>query len=335
MITDPRRLPDEAKPLLEEFRNLGFGSWSFDTAGRMPDVTRRVQVRNIDKLAPPVEVSRYALAYERGDKLPPVVVTRDGFLVDGATRVMGALKAKKSSISQFTIGADWEGGAEMVKKRFIGLGTALNMRHGRKMDDANIMDLILLVAQEGEAARTLAARLHCSESTVNGALAQKRAIDRAIRLNVAPEGLKGSHLKSLGGKTQLTDPVWTALVELTRDAGLTVTELGEIAREVTERSTQDAKLEAIAAERKSRADQIRGISRRPTRAGVVRRGLGALLQAELEPATAVELDPQAAERYIDFLRRSRRTIDDILAEQARVESSRGVPGGTVPFKSGR
>src|SRR6202021_2397134 len=103
-----------------------------------PDYTRRVQVRAIKETAPIMEVKKYATAWLRGDKLPPIVVTADGYVGDGATRAGGATQAKMTTMPAFVLNASWENAPSMTKKRLKSLGFALNMTHGRSMKTDNI-----------------------------------------------------------------------------------------------------------------------------------------------------------------------------------------------------
>jgi hypothetical protein len=321
-ITDPKNLPPEARVVYEEVEQLGFAHSRYFAGARMPDLTRRVQVRPISQLAPPLEVSKYAQAYARDEKLPPVIITRDWYLVDGATRVSAAIKAGKSVINLVQIQVDFEGAAKPVQDRIIALGLGFNNTHGRRMRDADIADLIAGIITEGESAKSLAARLHLPESTVAGVFSLQRGRKRLEELKVDVEGLKSSHIKSLGSKTWLTNPLFVKLAELTRDAHLTVAELGEISAQLATVPTEQGRLKLLDGERASRSDRIRGIPTRPGRAGQVRRALGHILKVEDSPDSAVEMDQEAADRYLSFLIRSRSVLDKIISAQTAVERAR-------------
>src|ERR1700727_1842970 len=85
------RLPTpEAKIVGRQIHDLEFEFRYFD-AMKLPDMGRRVQVRDSEHLASS-DVNKYALEWQRGAQFPPVIVTADGFLADGAHRVGGAFK---------------------------------------------------------------------------------------------------------------------------------------------------------------------------------------------------------------------------------------------------
>lgn len=320
--TDLNSFPAEARTVAEEVEKLGFVSSRYFDAARMPDLTRRVQVRPIAELAPPLEVSKYAQAYERGDKMPPVIITRDWYLVDGATRVSAAIKIGKSTINLIQLQVDYEGAAKPVQDRLIALGLGFNNTHGRRMKESSIAAIIAQIATEGESAKTLAARVHLPESTIAGVFAFQRGQKRLEDLKVGTEGLKASHIKSLGSKTWLTNPLFVKLAELTRDAHLTVAEIGEISSQLATVPTEAGRLKLLDGERASRNDRIRGLTTRPGRAGQVRRALGHILKVEDSPDSAVEMDQEAADRYLGFLVRSRAVLDKIISAQTAVERAR-------------
>jgi hypothetical protein len=55
-ITDPNKLPDEARMTAKLIKRLGF-DWALDQRYPTPDVSKRVQIRQIAHYAPPAEVS--------------------------------------------------------------------------------------------------------------------------------------------------------------------------------------------------------------------------------------------------------------------------------------
>lgn len=319
LIRDARKIKleyPEAAPLIEQIEGLGF-QWGYNPAGKLPDITtQRIQVRTEKQVAPPTEVHKYAQAYRLGNNLPPIVETRDRWVIDGATRTEGARKAGLTSIAMFIVEADWNDAPEPVQKRLIALGTALNNIHGRPMSAANNEALIMVAHQEGEPSKVLAARLKLKDSTVQAALAKKAGLERAAKLKVDLGDLQSSHIKLLGGKKNLNNLPWIKLAELAHY--LTVSELGEVAAQIRDLSTDEEKLAVLQAEVDARPDQVKGYTSSSNRANRASRALDRMLEGEDEPSSIAQWETKAAERQLAKMIRARRLLDEAIPEQQKI-----------------
>jgi hypothetical protein len=336
ITTDRRKMPGEALPVLDEIERHGFETPDYIvTGGKLPDTTRRVQVRDTRELASS-EVTRYAQAYGRGDKLPPVVVTWDWYLVDGATRTGGARKAGLAEIPQFRLKEKYEGASEATIAAFKNFGHAMNNMHGKGMSKANQANLILEGIAGGATHKELASRLHIGDSVIQGVLAEAAGRARAAELNLDLSALKPSHFKSLGGKERFTDPVWTGLAMLAQKAGMPVDEMNQVAKRIEGVRSEEGRLALLKEEMASNTDRIKGFTRKPSKVVNLKRAAGGFLSIEEDPASAIERDPEAVKPYLETLRRVRKIVEAV--ELANEEFHSGTAPKAVkpaPFRFGR
>jgi hypothetical protein len=102
-------IPDSAKMTIERVRRLGFTDFEFDPFYPVPpDVQRRVQIRNDEHYKPTAAIAPIAESMSRNEPIEPIVVTRDGYIVDGNTRVRAAHRAKKEFMEAVVLLVDWE-----------------------------------------------------------------------------------------------------------------------------------------------------------------------------------------------------------------------------------
>lgn len=321
-IIKTENLPPYAAPYAARISLLGFG-WHFVEEHRLASVSKRVQVRDSSAVAPSREVSRYALAIKRGDPLPPVIITRDGYLIDGATRTEAARKAGKKTFPAFVVDVNYEENLpEALRRQLILLGSAFNLTHGRGMNAANISRLIEQVADEDDSAADIAAKLHIGKSSVEAVLNAKKARSRADTLGVHLDGtLTTSHLRVLGGKSpRFTDPVFKEFIEFAQAAKLTIASMSALARRLEDAGTEGEKIAMINAERNSYRAIINGTASRPSRPARLRQTLGYLNRQN--PEMLIELEPGAARDHRNTLEVASKRIQEVLAAQDRADQAR-------------
>lgn len=328
IITDIKRMPAEAQLIAREADNLGLPCY-YNPSDELPDLGSRLQVRDLAQVAPELEVAQYVIAIRNGDTFPPLVTTEDGHLIDGSTRTEAAYKAGVETWARVVVRVNYSNAPEPVVRRLYILGARLNQINGRRMSRDNVAAIIEYVIEEGDSAKTLAAKLNCSPSTVHGVLAQRRAITRAAGLGIAQDTLAGKHWQKLGwADAKITDPVFQAVVSLAADASLTANETVDVLRNVEQQHTEDAKLAYVAEEREASKDRIRGISVKPTQSAKARRACGALVVGfRSAPGDATERDPKVAGRHLRLMRDAYEVLGKMIAEQEGVDAS---IGGTGP-----
>lgn len=328
-ITVESQLPPYAAEVVERVKALGFG-WKFIEELRLAEPGKRVQVRDTEHLAPPYEVSRYAQALKRGDQMPPVIQTRDGYLVDGHTRTEAARRLHWDNFPTVQVDVIYEHATEPQRKQLRKLGMGFNNTHGRGMTAANIRALIEQIADEDDRPRDLAREMHLPESMVNTVTNAVKALNRAKGLNITPITgvLTNSHLKTLGGKSErYTGPVFAEIFSLTQDARLTVPQTVDLARRVDAADTEAERLSLLAAERASRREAIDGYRRNPetrrtapSRSGKLRQHLGYVVNNDADKLT--EMDSKESDRHLRILTDARDQLDKVIAAQLAMQRQR-------------
>lgn len=281
---------------------------------------KRLQVRDTAELAPRNEVARYMQAIKRGDLLPPVILTRDGYLVDGHTRTEAARQAGWDYFPAFELDVNFEGAPDAMIKQLITLGAASNLTHGRGMSRKNIQQVIRMVQNPGDQAKDIAKKLHVPTYTVQSVMNVAKTVERAQRLGVDigdESSPGGSHLALLGGRNvRYTDLVFKEFLTLMRDARYTVKDTKELGDRLEALGTEQDKLNLLARERQARSDVIAGAADKPRLSARLRQSLGFALANREVPGNLVEIgSQQTREDHRRVLYDTRDLIDKVIAMQ--------------------
>jgi len=322
-ITQMKDLPPEAVPVAERIHLLGFG-WRYFPEHPLADVSRRVQVRDVEALAPPVQVSRYAQAMKNGDKFPPAILTQDQYLVDGATRTEAARRLKGTAFHAFVLDVNMEGSGEAMERQLKILGGSFNNTHGRGMSIANVERLVDAVSEDDDSYRDIARKLHIPESTVATVMLARKTRKLAEKLGVELNGtLTASHLKLFGGKIQkYTQPVWGAFLQLVQDAHMSLPQTVEVSKGIEAAADEPERMKILSDTRVSYEPVIRtGISQAPSRSAKLRQTLGYTLNAE-NLDLMVELDPAKAAEHSRVLDEVIERLNKVRAAQTRLDFAR-------------
>lgn len=319
-ITDHNKLPDEARMTATLIKRLGF-DWELDLRYPTPDPSaKRIQIRQEQHYSPKAEVTKYAASMARNDAFPPIVVTQDGYVLDGNTRAEAARKNKYPTIPAFVLDLDYEGASEPVVRRMRLLGAGFNARHGRGIDRQEITDAVLAVGTgtDYDASR-IAQLLGVSAGLVQGVLSEQRARERAGKLGMHVNGsVPASQLRRLG-QAPLNDKPFLALLQLTQDAGLSVGEINELIKEIKAAGSDEAAMELINRQRAERRGQIAEYAAvgksRPAHSSQLRQSLGFVLKHEDNPTALVELNPTLAETHRQIVTRAIQVLTVILNGQ--------------------
>lgn len=324
MTTQIERFPSEARFGAERIKKHGFEPGYIEDYPLVSQ-DRRMQIRAISSVAPRNEVVKYQQALKRGDLMPPVIVTSDGWLVDGATRTEAARRLGWKKFPALVLDVLYEHAGQEQLRRLMELGADFNDTHGRGMSTANLMSIINATADDHDTPSTVALRMKIPTSRATTLLNAVKATRRARRLGVELDNsLTNSHLKLLGGKEEkLMDPVFGKLVTLAQDAHLSIGALTELCKRVQSLGTENERLTLLDTERGVYRDVISGGERRPSKAAKVRQHLGFLLHED-NPELMVEFSVDAAADYRQVLINSRKRIDQILEAQLRADDARMV-----------
>lgn len=322
-ITREDSLPPYAQAYVARIRAFGFG-WAFAEEHPLVPTGKRIQVRDIAYLAPPKEVARYEQALRKGDQMPPVIVTADGYLVDGATRTEAARKVGWTHYPAFRLDVAFEKATAPQRRELVALGAGFNLTHGRGMNTANIARIITEVVEDDDSPKDIARKLHIPESTANTLMNAARARRQADRLGVELTGvLTNSHLRIFGAKhRQYTEPVWAEFLSLAQDAKLTIAAIMDLSRRLDATGTERGRMDLLDTERASLRDRIEGGAVNPSKAAKLRRSLGYLIGQD--PESLAEQEPRASNAHVTTLREAARQLANVIEAQERVERSRTI-----------
>jgi hypothetical protein len=322
-ITKEESLPGYAQASAPRIKVFGF-NWMFFPEWKLADPNHRVQVRPIEQLAPPREVTKYAQDLKRGDQMPPVIMTSDGYLIDGNTRTEAARKIGRTMFPTFILDVDFSEATESQVKQLIALGASMNLTHGRGMNIAAVASIIEAITFDDTSPKQLAKDLHIPESTANTYLNAAKTRRRAKRLDVTlADTLTNSHLKLFGNKAKyFSDQVFKSFILLVQDARLTVPATTALSKRLEALGTESERLEVLKVEREAYSDIITGGQANPSKAAKLRQSLGLLINTDAE--VLAEMNPQAAHLHAQTLRKAWEQLENVMLAQTQVERARKV-----------
>lgn len=318
-------LPPSATFTVDLVENLGF-PWAFDyDYPTPPNTERRVQIRDDAHYAPKDQVIRYAASMKRGEKFAPIVVTKDGFLVDGNTRVEASIRNSFPTLHAIVIDENWDGASEGVKSRLHVLGAAFNVRNGKGIDRREIAAAVrALAADDSYDSARIATLLGVTDRMAQDIIAEKRARDRAEREGVDLNGsIPTTQLRQMGkSSSKLNRAPFMELLRLVQDAGLSTGDLSDLIGRVhgaQQSGSDDDALRLIEAERAARREQIQEFRARgkakPAQATMLRQRLGFLLGFEEAPSKLVEHSPSLAGKHMQMIDLSIRLLQRVRTAQ--------------------
>jgi hypothetical protein len=289
----------------------------FDHDYPTPDFRKRVQVRAEKHVAPAAEVNKYAASMQRGEQFPPAVITLDGYLDDGATRVAASLKNKYPKIPMLILDERYEGASQEVLQRLHALGAAFNIRNGKGIDKSEIRKVVeRIAANPMYDATRIAALLGTTEGLVRSIMAETKARERAQKLRVDVTGLTANQLRIMGRSAlALNDAPLAELLTLTDEAGLEGKEVTALIKAMKDAKSDEGALKIVASERAARREQIAtrratGGKAPPVASAKLRQHLGFVLKFMNGGASdAVERNPAFHAEHL------RKIDDSILALQ--------------------
>ena len=322
MVTNSITREQIARLVIDLVERFGF-QWEAQDEYPLPDLGQRIQIRNERNYAPSAMVQAIRAAMERGERLPPIVVTKDGHLVDGNTRVTAAQLNKMFYIHAVVLDVEYEGGSAEEQRRLYTLGTAFNARHGKGI---NRDELRRAVAQIGAdptySATRIAALIGVTDRVVLGLLTEKKARDRAEDLGLHPNGsVNAARLKVMGGQSDMHNEPFMALFSLIEDTGMSVADIKDLAQRARDTKSDQGALDVLHQERAVRKYQIAIYQASgksvPPAAAKLRQRLGFILKYEDTPEDLLEHNPMLAQDYVETIDRS------IAVLQALKESQEG------------
>ena len=316
------QLSDLARPVVDLVERFGF-KWTFDYEYPLPDLAHRVQIRSEKHYAPAKMVSQIRAALARGDKFAPVIVTEDGHLVDGNTRVTAAMANKFPTVPAVILDVTFDGAKDSELRRLYTLGAGCNARHGQGIDREEIRRAVdHLSSDPNYSATRIAALIGVTDRMVQALMAEKKARSRAEALGVHTNGsVNAAKLRTLGRASEyIKDQPFKQLFTLVEDSGLSAKEIGDVVGKMREAKSDAGASAVVASELEARKDQIAEYKASgksvPPAAAKLRQRLGFILGYKANPRDLVEHNRTLATDH-------KATIEDAIAVPSEVVKAQG------------
>ena len=317
-IKTRQQLPDLAKPTADLIEKFGF-QWELDFEYPTPGAAKRVQIREEKHYVPRSMVMQIAAAMGRQEKFPPVVVTADGYLIDGNTRTAAARHNKQPFIQALIVQDKYEGATDKVARRLRLLGAAFNARHGKGIDREEIRKAVEFIGEDSTYDGTrIAALIGVTDATVKSMLSEMRARRRADSVGVHLNGsVTATPLRVLGqASDKLNDEPFAAVAALAQDTGMSGTELRDVIRQMHDAKSDEGALVVVDEHRAARREQIAEYrasgKSKPPPAAKLRQRLGFILEFEKSPRDLAELNPEVVAKHREQIRRSIAILQAVL-----------------------
>lgn len=328
-IRSAQDVPAEARDVTHLVETFGFRNWTFDWEHPLPDLGRRLQVRDDKHNRPRSKVSEIREAMTRGERLKPIILDKTGLIIDGNTRVEAAQLNRMPFIKTVVIEASYDDGTDDVKHRMLLLGAACNLRTPISIDKNELRNAVVFASKDTDYDATrLAALLGKAEHTIRDILNEEKAIGRLTQLSVPLDvpvngtGIRApaftaTVMRALGRvSNRLNHAPFAELARLVCDAGLGAEEVTALAKRLNEARSDEKALELLARERETMQPRIEHylVTRKSKVApsGTLRQRLGFVLAYRGDPCRLIETGPACTE-HINVIRDSISVLRQVLA----------------------
>jgi hypothetical protein len=287
-----------------------------------PKNVRRVQVRELSRYAPKETVQRFAVQMTV-TPFPPIVVTRDGWLVDGNTR-LGAKVLQKADMfyPAIVLDVDYEGAARKQQNLLHALAATLNCNGGEQLKTDEIREVSARLIELGWKTEQIARAIGLPQAKVTEVRKETEATERMRRVGLSPNGQpKGPSLRALGGKDvqTLTDQPFRELAELSMKAGLNAGEINAAAKDALKTGSEAGQLGVIKTMRAEMEDRIREKDltgeANSSASRQLRPHLGFVVKFAGSEQELVETYPSAIEAHVERLKSAITVLTEVLRLQ--------------------
>lgn len=214
------------------------------------------QVRLIENRAPAEMVTRYAEQMKAGALFPAIVLNERGELIDGNTRRLAALKAGRPTIAAYICR-----GLTSLQAR--SLSVELNQANGLAMHEDEIHAFVTGAVHAGQAIDTKT----CARMTgVRPSTLERWRAQASFQLRAKRCGIREVDVRSLSDSVQAAlngvrlTPVLIAATSLAVAARMSASDVRKLVARINAAASESAALAVVAAERDSRAADIRSIA---------------------------------------------------------------------------
>lgn len=306
--------PPWAQETALELVRLGWpenSAWRYLEEVDVPDRNHRHQVRNEADLAPTEDVNLYAENMRQGDQFPPLIITSDGWLIDGNTRAEAVYKltpkGKRPVFPAIVLEATYEGATQATLDRFTVIGVAANNKHGKKMKAKDVETAIRTLMRDGVSQTDMARMLHVHVATVKNVQNAHKAAERLRDLGVDPTPLPRTTLAAMATQAgSMMDAPFREIGELATRSAMKAAEVTDLIREVNDVKSESSQMRILGGVRDSRVLQATGMAHSSTLANSVSRNWGFFLKHADNPSALAQTGTRLARE--EFARRGHQAV---------------------------
>jgi hypothetical protein len=282
---------------------------------------RRVQVRDVSHYAPRENVEQYSAQMDAGVAFPSIVVTRDGWIVDGNTRIGARISRKDPFTPALVIDVDYGRAGEKQKGMLVALASTLNSQGGQRLTQKEVRRTATVLIALGWKSEQIARAIGLKPSSVTGVKQEIEAVARLEKVGVEAAGTRGPSLRALGsGVAQsLNDLPFKELAELACDAGFNATEIHAVAKSAKATGSDKGALDSLRALRVENNDRIaekrltgRG---KPPVSRQLRQHIGFVNKFAGREDELVETDPKIGAQHVEALESAMKVLTEVLRMQ--------------------
>jgi len=279
------------------------------------------QIRDASHEAPAANVKQYAEQMKH-KPFPPVVITRDGFIIDGNTRIAARMRNKNDFATVIEIDIDYKNALVREKRLLEAFAGIANQAGGQRLTTAEAIRLAKNIKIDLDwSNHKLAEHLGISSTAISSAVAEVNAETKMDKVGVSHADMNASQRQCLGREKAiaLNDDPYRQLVVLVKDAGLP---MGEVTKLVKVLSVMGSDTEALAAIAVKREEKKHEITQRkltgntnPQPSILILRHLGAIAKYAGVEGTVVETSPALSASFVERVTTARDILSAILVAQ--------------------
>ena len=276
--------------------------WRLDPVYKIDrlSIDRRVQVRHFNDaalFAPKAEVARYAQQMDY-EVFPPLVVTEDGWLIDGNTTGGACLLRNRPTHWAVIVDTRMDDASPAVEDVLTALGAIYNMKNGRALSPRDVREAVKPMVRQNFKNEMICRSLGLSVAKIATVKREIEALDKLARLGLTNGTAPKVPVRVISSPAaiRLNDPSYLELVKLAALAGLQAAEVAEIAVAAGDTHSQEGELAVIAERKVALAERIREFKitgpMKPSPAGGARQHAGYFVKYRDNPAALVERRPE-------------------------------------------
>jgi hypothetical protein len=306
-----------------EIERLGFG---YSEVAQYPienlSIDRRVQVREVKHYAPKETVEQYAVQMSNVP-FPPIVVTKDAWIIDGNTRIGAHVKRKDAFTPAIVVEVSWNGATEKQRNLLHALAATPNATGGVRLTSKETREVATRLIKLGWKSDQIGRAIGLKASGVSGVKQELDAVAKLSKVGIVDTNgaAQSASLRALGnsGVVSLNDVPFKELAELAMDAGFNVGEIRSTAKAAKDAGSDQGALDVIRKLRREAADRItehkltgKG---KPPMPRQLRQHLGFVNKFEGREQELVETNPDNAENHLAALKAAVKVLTEVLKAQ--------------------